>query len=233
VVTIAVQGSGEVIRSDGYIVTNNHVIAPAAGAGSVQVQFTDGQTAAATITDRDPQTDLAVLKVDASRQLPVIPIGSSASVQVGEAAVVIGAPLGLSRTVTFGIIGALDLPSRSRRTIIRLPCWSGVPDRRGHQPRPQRRVHGQLLGAAHRNPVGRRDRAQLIRRVGGIGLGFAIPVDEAMTIADGSSRRARSRTPTWAWRPRSYPRRPPPRAAFPAACTSRPSRPAAPAPRPG
>jgi putative serine protease PepD len=101
-------GSGEVTRSDGYILTNNHVIAIAANGGSVDVQFADGQTAPATITGRDPQTDLAVLKVDTSAKLEVIAMGSSASVKVGEAAVVIGAPLGLSGTVTSGIISALD-----------------------------------------------------------------------------------------------------------------------------
>jgi putative serine protease PepD len=101
-------GSGEVIQSDGYILTNNHVIAIAANGGSVEVQFSDGQTAPATITGRDPQTDLAVLKVDTSAKLKVIAMGSSSSVQVGEAAVVIGAPLGLSGTVTSGIITKIN-----------------------------------------------------------------------------------------------------------------------------
>jgi putative serine protease PepD len=91
VVTIAAHGpngsgtgSGEVIRSDGYILTNNHVISIAAvSGGSVEVQFSDGQAESATITGRDPQTDLAVLKVQTSRQLKVIALGSSSSVQVG------------------------------------------------------------------------------------------------------------------------------------------------------
>jgi putative serine protease PepD len=91
VVTIAASGpgvggtaSGEVIRSGGYILTNNHVISMAAGSGgSVEVLFADGQTAPATITGRDPQTDLAVLHVQTSRQLKVISLGSSSSVKVG------------------------------------------------------------------------------------------------------------------------------------------------------
>ena len=70
-------GSGEVIRSDGYILTNNHVISIAANGGTVEVLFADGQTAAATITGRDPQTDLAVLKVQPSPKLKVISLGSS------------------------------------------------------------------------------------------------------------------------------------------------------------
>ena len=116
VVTIAASGpsgsgtgSGEVIRSDGYVLTNNHVISIAAtSGGSVQVLSADGQTAPATITGRDPQTDLAVLHVQTSRELKVISLGSSSSVKVGQPVVAIGAPLGLSGTVTSGIVSALD-----------------------------------------------------------------------------------------------------------------------------
>src|SRR5262249_20918586 len=68
-------GSGEVIKSDGYILTNNHVIAIAANGGSVEVQFANGRTAPATITGRDPLTDLAVIKVDTSAKLKVIALG--------------------------------------------------------------------------------------------------------------------------------------------------------------
>jgi putative serine protease PepD len=106
VVTIAASGpggsgtgSGEVIRQGGYILTNNHVISVAAGGGgSLEVLFADGQTAPATITGRDPQTDLAVLKVQTSHQLKVISLGSSSSVKVGQPVVAAGAPLGLSGT---------------------------------------------------------------------------------------------------------------------------------------
>src|SRR5215510_10843861 len=101
-------GSGEVIRSDGYILTNNHVIALAADGGSIDVQFSNGTTASAEITGRDPLTDLAVIKIQPSHQLKVIQMGSSASAIVGQPVVVIGAPLGLSETVTSGIISALD-----------------------------------------------------------------------------------------------------------------------------
>jgi S1-C subfamily serine protease len=94
--------------SDGYILTNNHVIASAASGGSVEVLFSDGATAAATITGRDPLTDLAVLKVQPPRGLKVIELGSSQSVQVGEPVIAVGAPLGLSGTVTSGIVSAVD-----------------------------------------------------------------------------------------------------------------------------
>jgi len=115
VVTIAASGpsgsgtgSGEFIRSGGYILTNNHVISIAANGGSVKVLFADGHTEPATITGRDPQTDLAVLKVQTSRELKVISLGSSSSVKVGQPVVAVGAPLGLSGTVTSGIVSALD-----------------------------------------------------------------------------------------------------------------------------
>lgn len=101
-------GSGEVIRSDGYILTNNHVIADAARGGSVQVLFSDGRTESATIVGRDVLTDLAVLKVQPTHNMEAITLGSSESVAVGQPVIAIGAPLGLSGTVTSGIVSALD-----------------------------------------------------------------------------------------------------------------------------
>jgi putative serine protease PepD len=101
-------GSGEVIKSDGYILTNNHVIAVAADGGKVEVTFSDGTSDPATIVGRDVLTDLAVLKVAQSDNLKVIGLGSSDSVQVGQPVIAIGAPLGLSGTVTSGIVSAMD-----------------------------------------------------------------------------------------------------------------------------
>ena len=100
-------GSGSIIRSDGYILTNNHVVALAADGGSVSVLFNNGKTAPATIVGRDPLTDVAVIKVEESK-LPVIALGSSTSVVVGQTVIALGAPLGLSSTVTNGIVSALD-----------------------------------------------------------------------------------------------------------------------------
>jgi putative serine protease PepD len=102
--------------------TNNHVISIAASGGSVEVLFSDGQSVPAAITGRDPQTDLAVLKVQTSRQLKVISLGSSSSVKVGQPVVAIGAPLGLSGTVTSGIVSALDrsvqVPGENNRSAL-------------------------------------------------------------------------------------------------------------------
>lgn len=176
-------GSGEVIKSDGYILTNNHVIAIAANGGSVEVQFADGQTVPATIVGRDPQTDLAVLKVDSSAKLKVIAIGSSSSVVVGQATVVIGAPLGLSGTVTSGIVSALDrtveVPGEDNSAALLVGAiQTDAAINPGNSGGSMVNCSGQLIGvptagAAVPNSPG-----------GSIGLGFAIPVNLAMTIAD-------------------------------------------------
>ena len=195
VVTIAAHGpggsgtgSGEVIRPDGYILTNNHVISIAASSvGSVEVEFSDGQAEAATITGRDPQSDLAVLKVQASRQLAVISLGSSSSVQVGEPVVAIGAPLGLSGTVTSGIVSALnrtvEVPGENDKSALLVSALqTDASINPGNSGGALVNCAGQLVGvptagATVPSPSGQ-------SAGGSIGLGFAIPVDLAKYIAD-------------------------------------------------
>jgi putative serine protease PepD len=194
VVTISAQGrggggtgSGEVIRSDGYILTNNHVIAIAADGGSVEVLFSDGQTAPATITGRDPQTDLAVLHVQPTHTLKVIALGSSASVKIGEPTVVIGAPLGLSGTVTSGIISALDrtieVPAENDTSALLVSAiQTDASINPGNSGGAMVNCEGQLVGvptagATVPSPSGESSG-------GSIGLGFAIPVDLAKSISD-------------------------------------------------
>ncbi|HYB45868.1 MAG TPA: trypsin-like peptidase domain-containing protein [Streptosporangiaceae bacterium] len=176
-------GSGEVIRSDGYILTNNHVISIAANGGSVQVLFSDGRTAAATITGRDPQTDLAVLHVQTSAKLSVIALGSSASVKVGQPVVAIGAPLGLSGTVTSGIISALDrtvqVPGDNDKSALLVSALqTDAAINPGNSGGALVNCDGQLVGVPTAG-------ATVPNSGGGsIGLGFAIPVDLAKSIAD-------------------------------------------------
>jgi putative serine protease PepD len=180
-------GSGEVIKSDGYILTNNHVIAIAANGGSVEVQFADGQTVPATIVGRDPQTDLAVLKVDTSAKLKVIAIGSSSSVVVGQATVVIGAPLGLSGTVTSGIVSALErsiqVPGEDNSAALLVGAiQTDAAINPGNSGGSMVNCSGQLIGiptAGASVPSSSGESSG-----GSIGLGFAIPVNLAMTIAD-------------------------------------------------
>ena len=100
-------GSGAIMREEGVIVTNDHVISSAAQGGQINVLLNDGHTKPATLVGTDPKTDLAVLKVDGSG-LPVITQGDATALQVGQPVVALGAPLGLSGTVTSGIVSALN-----------------------------------------------------------------------------------------------------------------------------
>jgi putative serine protease PepD len=181
-------GSGEVIRSDGYILTNNHVISiAAASGGSVEVQFSDGQTSPATITGRDPQTDLAVLKIQTSRKLKVIALSKSSSLQVGQPVVAIGAPLGLSGTVTSGIVSALnrtvEVPGDNDKLALLVSAvQTDAAINPGNSGGALVNCESQLVGvptagAQVPSPSGQSGG-------GSIGLGFAIPVDLAKSIAD-------------------------------------------------
>ena len=97
-------GSGIILSEDGYIVTNNHVVE---GGDSIAVTLDDGETYAAELIGTDVKSDIAVLKIDA-QNLPAAEFGDSSQVEVGEAAIAIGNPLGLNGTVTAGIISAVD-----------------------------------------------------------------------------------------------------------------------------
>ena len=180
-------GSGEVIRSDGFILTNNHVISTAAGGGTVQVLFSDGTTLPASITGRDPRTDLAVIKVDAGRPLPVIPIGDSTGVQVGQPVVVLGAPLGLASSVTSGIASALDrtieVPADNGQTALIL---SGIQTdaaiNPGNSGGAMTDCSGDLIGIPTTGATVPNESGQA--SAGSVGLGFAIPVGFATSVAD-------------------------------------------------
>lgn len=108
------QGSGSIIDSKGYILTNNHVVAGAAdGNGVITVELFDGRLYKAKIVGRDVLTDLAVIKIEnPPKDLTVAPLGNSDDLKVGESVAAIGNPLGLSSTVTTGIVSALNRPVR-------------------------------------------------------------------------------------------------------------------------
>jgi putative serine protease PepD len=194
VVTISVRsgaqggtGSGEVIRSDGYILTNNHVIAAAANGGSIDVQFSDGSTAPATLTGRDVQTDLAVIKVQPPHQLKVIQMGTSSNLNVGQPVVVLGAPLGLSETVTSGIVSALDrtiqVPGEDNTTALLVDAiQSDAAINPGNSGGAMVNCNNQLIGVPSAGATVPSSSGE--SSGGSIGLGFAIPVDLAKTISD-------------------------------------------------
>ena len=194
VVTISVHtdsgggtGSGEVIRGSGYILTNNHVISAAANGGSISVLFSDGMTAPAKLTGRDPRTDLAVIKVDVPKSLPVIPFGSSSSVVVGEPVVALGAPLGLYSTVTSGIVSALDrtveVPGDHGTTALLVSAiQTDAAINPGNSGGALTNCSGQLIGVPTAGASVPNENGQA--SAGNVGLGFAIPVSLAKTVSD-------------------------------------------------
>jgi len=98
-------GSGVIVRPDGYILTNNHVVQ---GATTIKVTLTGGKVLNGRLIGRDPLADLAVIKVDSKESLPAARLGDSRSLQVGQLAIAIGNPFGLGSTVTTGVVSALN-----------------------------------------------------------------------------------------------------------------------------
>ncbi|MDA8081710.1 MAG: trypsin-like peptidase domain-containing protein [Actinomycetota bacterium] len=180
-------GSGEVIRSNGYIVTNNHVVSIAADGGSVQVRFNDGAIAPAIIIGRDPLTDLAVLKVSVARPLSNIALGSSGTVEIGEPVVVLGSPLGLSSTVTSGIISALDrtisVPGENGKSAVLINALqTDAAINPGNSGGALVDCSGSLIGIPSAGATIPNESGQASG--GSIGLGFAIPVDVMAPIVN-------------------------------------------------
>jgi putative serine protease PepD len=180
-------GSGEIIRSDGYILTNNHVIAPAAaGGGSLSVLFSDGKSATATLVGRDPLTDLAVIKVNETG-LPAIPVGQSGSLVVGQPVVVLGAPLGLSSTVTSGIVSALDrtiqVPGENSQAALLINAiQTDAAINPGNSGGSLVNCAGQFVGIPSAGASVPSETGE--SNGGSIGLGFAIPADLAIPAAN-------------------------------------------------
>jgi S1-C subfamily serine protease len=180
-------GSGIVIQGDGYVLTNNHVVAPAAaGAGSrLDAVFADGTRAPARIVGRDPKTDLAVVKVDVANPV-VAAIGSSAELAVGDGVIAIGSPLGLVGTVTQGIVSALDRPVRldagdSGADAVIDAIQTDAAINPGNSGGPLVDSTGAVIGI---NTAIRSIGATSGNEGGSIGLGFAIPIDTARGIAE-------------------------------------------------
>jgi len=179
-------GSGVVLTQDGVILTNNHVVAEAADGGSLTVTFHDGRTAPATIIGRDPGADVAVIRVKDVTGLVPVQLGSSAGLKVGQQVVAIGSPLGLSGTVTSGIVSALDRPvvsgdsSGSSQSVLNA-IQTDAAVNPGNSGGALVDTQGRLVGI---NSAIATLGASQGSQSGSIGLGFAIPIDQAKRIAD-------------------------------------------------
>lgn len=160
-------GSGFIIESNGLILTNAHVVE---GANTIYVTLTDKREFKAKLLGMDKRTDMAVVKIDA-RDLPRLPLGDSSRVRVGEWVLAIGSPFGLENTVTAGIVSA-----KSRDTGDYLPfIQTDVAVNPGNSGGPLLNTAGQVIGI----------NSQIFSRSGGyMGISFAIPIDEAMRVAD-------------------------------------------------
>lgn len=180
-------GSGEILRSNGYILTNNHVVSPAVSGGSLDVLFNNGKTESATVTGRDPLTDVAVIKVNGESGLPAISIGNSSKLRVGQPVIALGAPLGLANTVTSGIVSGLgrtiQVPGEGSRAALLLDAiQTDAAINPGNSGGALVDCSGNLVGipSAGASAMGPEGQSS----VGNIGLGFAIPVNLATTIAN-------------------------------------------------
>ena len=178
-------GSGVVLRADGYVLTNNHVIAAALDGGTVSITLSDGRTVPATIVGHDATDDLAVLKASVGGLTPAV-FADSEQLRVGQAVLAVGAPLGLSNTVTQGIVSTLHRPVRtgeagaSAQSVIDAVQTDAAinPGNSG----------GALVDLAGR-VVGINSAIASTGSNGGgqsgnIGVGFAIPSDDAAKVAE-------------------------------------------------
>ena len=196
------EGSGIILSSDGLIMTNNHVVAaaaspkgPAPGGGApgggapakTTVTFSDGRTAAFTVLGADPTSDIAVVRVQGVSGLSPISMGSSSDLRVGQPVVAIGSPLGLAGTVTTGIVSALNRPvsttgeSGNQNTVLDA-IQTDAAINPGNSGGALVNMQGQLVGVNSAIATLGADSGDA--QSGSIGLGFAIPVDQAKRIAD-------------------------------------------------
>ncbi|QIB51111.1 MULTISPECIES: DegQ family serine endoprotease [Pseudomonas] len=173
-------GSGFITSKDGYVLTNNHVVD---GADEIFVRLSDRREVEAELIGADPRSDLALLKIDAGEDLPVVRIGKSADIRPGDWVLAIGSPFGFDYSVTAGIVSAKgrSLPNESYVPFLQ----TDVAINPGNSGGPLFNLDGEVVGI----------NSQIFTRSGGfMGLSFAIPIDVAMDVAeqlknDGTVRR--------------------------------------------
>lgn len=163
-------GSGFIVSKDGYVLTNNHVVS---GADEIFVRLSDRRELEASLVGADPRSDLALLKIDAGADLPVVRMGKSADLKAGEWVLAIGSPFGFEYSVTAGIVSAKgrSLPNESYVPFIQ----TDVAINPGNSGGPLFNLQGEVVGI----------NSQIFTRSGGfMGLSFAIPVDVAMDVVE-------------------------------------------------
>jgi S1-C subfamily serine protease len=168
-------GSGFVITKAGDIVTNYHVVA---GARSVDVSFSNNESMKAKIVGTDPSTDIAVLQVNAhSRALTPLPLGNSDTVRVGDSVVAIGNPFGYDRTVTAGIVSALQRVIQAPNSYsIDHVIQTDAALNRGNSGGPLLNASGEVIGVNSQISTGGSGSS------GNVGIGFAVPINTVSTV---------------------------------------------------
>ena len=167
-------GSGVIVSAEGYLLTNNHVIA---GADDIEVMLTDGRQAKARVIGTDPESDVAVLKVDLDR-LPAITFGDADNIQVGDVVLAIGNPFGVGQTVTSGIVSALGRNQLGINTFENF-IQTDAAINPGNSGGALVDANGHLLGI---------NTAIYSRSGGSMGIGFAIPATTARQVMEGLIR---------------------------------------------
>lgn len=184
------EGSGFVITDDGYILTNNHVVAGAADGGEIRVLFPDGKRVPAEVIGRAPSTDIAVIRAEGVSGLTPVELGRSDDLRVGQGVVAIGSPFELSSTVTSGIISALNRPvraggSQGDQTTVMDAVQTDAAINPGNSGGPLVDMTGRVIGI--NSAIYSPRTAGEVPGAGGagnVGIGFAIPIDQARRIAD-------------------------------------------------
>ncbi|MFG3404248.1 S1C family serine protease [Streptomyces sp. NPDC048142] len=180
-------GTGFVYDKEGHILTNNHVVASAAESGELSATFSDGKKYAAEVVGRAHGYDVAVLKLkNPPAGLAPLPLGNSAGVAVGDSTIAIGAPFGLSNTVTTGIISAKNRPvasgdGSSNKNSYMSALQTDASINPGNSGGPLLDATGAVIGI---NSAIQSTGGGLGQSAGSIGLGFAIPINQAKNVAE-------------------------------------------------
>jgi len=165
------QGSGFIISKDGYILTNNHVVADA---DKITVSLSDNKKVEAKLIGSDPQSDVALIKINNGKDLPVLPLGDSDALEVGEWVIAIGNPFGLSQTVTVGVVSAMGRSGVGLNEYENF-IQTDAAINPGNSGGPLLNIKGEVIGI----------NSALFSRTGGyMGIGFAIPINMVKAIND-------------------------------------------------